>query len=40
MPSFGNSPDDVIAPDLGLLIAPEGFYGVDRGGANGSGALY
>ena len=25
MPSFGNSPDDVISPDLGLLIAPEGL---------------
>jgi hypothetical protein len=40
MHNFGSAPDDVITPDLGLLIAPEGFYGVDQGGANGTGALY
>jgi uncharacterized repeat protein (TIGR03803 family) len=40
MHSFGSAPDDVIAPDLGLLIAPEGFYGVDQGGVNNTGALY
>jgi hypothetical protein len=40
MHSFENSPDDVISPDLGLLIAPEGFCGVDQGGANGTGGVY
>ncbi|HEX4425919.1 MAG TPA: choice-of-anchor tandem repeat GloVer-containing protein [Terriglobales bacterium] len=37
---FGTVPDDVVTPDLGLFSAPEGFYGVDQGGANGTGAFY
>jgi hypothetical protein len=37
---FGAVPDDVVTPDLGLFSAREGLYGVDQGGANGTGALY
>jgi hypothetical protein len=37
---FGTVPDDVVSPDLGLFVAPEGFYGVDQGGANNTGAVY
>jgi hypothetical protein len=37
---FGSVPDDVVTPDLGLFSAPEGLYGVDQGGANGTGAFY
>jgi uncharacterized repeat protein (TIGR03803 family) len=37
---FGTVPDDVVTPDLGLLSAPEGFYGADQGGANSTGAIY
>jgi uncharacterized repeat protein (TIGR03803 family) len=38
--SFGSTPDDVISPDLGLLVEPEGLYGVDQGGTSGWGAVY
>jgi uncharacterized repeat protein (TIGR03803 family) len=38
--NFGSVPNDVVTPDLGLLAAPEGFYGSDQGGANNTGAIY
>ncbi len=38
--NFGATPDDVVSPDLGFFIAPEGLYGVDNGGANLTGAFY
>ncbi len=37
---FGTVPDDVVSPNLGLLGAPEGYYGADQGGANNFGAVY
>jgi uncharacterized repeat protein (TIGR03803 family) len=38
--SFGIAANDVVTPDLGLLPATEGLYGVDQGGANNTGAFY
>jgi len=38
--SFGSTPDDVFSPNLGLLVQPEGLYGVDQGGTTGFGAVY
>jgi uncharacterized repeat protein (TIGR03803 family) len=38
--SFGTVPNDAVNPELGLLPAAEGLYGVDQGGANNTGAFY
>jgi uncharacterized repeat protein (TIGR03803 family) len=38
--SFGTVTNDVSTPNQGVFIAPEGFYSVDQGGANNTGAFY
>jgi uncharacterized repeat protein (TIGR03803 family) len=38
--NFGSVPDDVVTPNFGFLMEPEGLYGVDQGGANNTGAVY
>jgi uncharacterized repeat protein (TIGR03803 family) len=38
--NFGTVTDDVVTPIYGVLLAPEGLYGVDQGGANNTGAFY
>jgi uncharacterized repeat protein (TIGR03803 family) len=40
MHDFGTVPNDVVSPNLGLFVSPEGYYGVDQGGAAGFGAVY